>query len=102
MGGEGALQEVHLVREDSTVLHDEGFGWMWHVGNIQQAHSALGKQFCCFLSIAIEAATDHIGPNVKTAATSRNDMVSAQLASRKFMTAISTDVAIAKKQAAIG
>lgn len=95
-------QEFHLVRQDAAVSQNEIFPEAGHVRRVQQRHVGLLGRAAALAVVAGPAGGDHVHPGVDAVLRERNDVLARELVFVEMPAAVSTDVAVAREQLAVG
>ena len=95
-------QKLHLVHQDAAIAQDEVFPQAGHVRRVQQVHARLLRRAAALAVVAAAAGRHHVHPVVLAVLGEGDDVLAGQLFFVEQPAAIGADVAVARKQLAVG
>jgi len=96
-----ALQECHLISQDTAIAQDQPFGIIRRIRDSVELHARLLRRLTAFLLIATAAGRYNVVPVIATALAEWDDVVARELHGVEFAKAIHADILIAAKESLI-
>ena len=95
-------QKLHLIGQYAAIAQNKVFPQARYVWRVQQRHVSLLGRSAAFAVVAGTAGRDHVHPGVDTFLRKRHDVLTRQAFFVKVLSAISTQIAVTRKELAIG